>query len=104
MELRVLVVDDEEPARQELSYLLGQVAGITIAGVATNGVEALGMIEDLSPDVVFLDIQMPGLTGFEVARQALAKRFDTELIFVTAYDQHAIEAFEINAVDYLLKP
>jgi two-component system LytT family response regulator/two-component system response regulator LytT len=104
MELRALVVDDEQPAREELSYLLGNVTGITIVGEATNGVEALGMIEDLDPDLVFLDVQMPGLTGFEVARQALAKGFDTELVFVTAYDQHAIEAFEINAVDYLLKP
>jgi DNA-binding LytR/AlgR family response regulator len=104
MDLRALVVDDEQPAREELAYLLGQVAGVTVVGAAKNGVEALGMIEDLDPDLVFLDVQMPGLTGFEVARQALAKGFDTELVFVTAYDQHAIEAFEINAVDYLLKP
>jgi two-component system LytT family response regulator/two-component system response regulator LytT len=104
MELRALVVDDEQLAREELSYLLEQVDGVTIVGAAKNGVEALGMIEDLDPDLVFLDVQMPGLTGFEVARQALAKGFDTELVFVTAYDQHAIEAFEINAVDYLLKP
>jgi two-component system LytT family response regulator/two-component system response regulator LytT len=104
IELRALVVDDEQPAREELSYLLGQMGGVTIVGQARNGVEALGMIEDLGPDLVFLDVQMPGLTGFEVARQALAKGFGTELVFVTAYDQHAIEAFEINAVDYLLKP
>jgi two-component system LytT family response regulator/two-component system response regulator LytT len=104
MELRALVVDDEQPSREELSYLLGQVAGVTIVGEARNGVEALGMIEDLQPEVVFLDVQMPGLTGFEVARQVLAKGFEAEVVFVTAYDQHAIEAFEVNAVDYLLKP
>jgi two-component system LytT family response regulator/two-component system response regulator LytT len=104
MELRALVVDDESPAREELVYLLGDVADVTVVGQAENGIEALGKIEDLEPDLVFLDVQMPGLTGFEVARQALAKGFDTELVFVTAYDQHAIEAFEVNAVDYLLKP
>lgn len=104
MELRALVVDDEQPAREELSYLLGQMPGVTIVGQATNGVEALGMIEDLAPDLVFLDVQMPGLTGFEVARQTVARGSDAELVFVTAFDQHAIEAFEINAVDYLLKP
>jgi two-component system LytT family response regulator/two-component system response regulator LytT len=104
MDLRALVVDDEQPAREELGYLLGQVAGVTVVGEAANGVEALGLIEDLEPDVVFLDVQMPGLTGFEVARRTLARGVDTELVFVTAYDQHAIEAFEVNAVDYLLKP
>jgi two-component system LytT family response regulator/two-component system response regulator LytT len=104
MDLRVLVVDDEQPAREELVYLLGQLAGVSIVGEAENGVEAIGMIEDAQPDLVFLDVQMPGLTGFEVARQALTRGFDTELIFVTAFDQHAIEAFEVNAVDYLLKP
>jgi two-component system LytT family response regulator/two-component system response regulator LytT len=99
-----LVVDDEQPAREELTFLLGQVPGVAVVGQARNGIEALGMMEDLEPDVVFLDVQMPGLTGFEVARQALAKGFESELVFVTAYDQHAIEAFEVNAVDYLLKP
>ena len=104
MALRTLVVDDEQPAREELCYLLDQVPGVAVEGQATNGVEALGLIEDLQPDLVFLDVQMPGLTGFEVARQALARGFDTELVFVTAYDQYAIEAFEVNAVDYLQKP
>jgi two-component system LytT family response regulator/two-component system response regulator LytT len=104
MELRALVVDDEEPAREELAYLLGQSGGVSIVGEAGDGVEALGLIEDLSPDLVFLDVQMPGLTGFEVARRVLARGADLEIVFVTAYDQHAIEAFEVNAVDYLLKP
>jgi two-component system LytT family response regulator/two-component system response regulator LytT len=104
MELRALVVDDEQPAREELRYLLGRIEGVVVVGEAANGIEAVGQIDDRQPDVVFLDVQMPGLTGFEVAREALARHSPTQLVFVTAYDQHAIEAFEVNAVDYLLKP
>ena len=73
-------------------------------GQAGNGVEALTTIEKLQPDLVFLDVQMPGLTGFEVARRMVDRHAPAHIIFVTAYDQHAIEAFEVNAVDYLLKP
>src|SRR6476646_4983125 len=104
MDLRAVLVDDEQLARDELGYLLGRVGSIEIVGQAGNGVEALTTIEKLQPDVVFLDIQMPGLTGFEVARRMLGTRATSQIVFVTAYDQHAIEAFEINAVDYLLKP
>ena len=104
MSLKAVLVDDEQLARDELGYLLGQVGGIEIIGQAGNGVEALSTIDRLQPDVVFLDVQMPGLTGFEVARRLVANRADAHIIFVTAYDQHAIEAFEVNAVDYLLKP
>jgi two-component system LytT family response regulator/two-component system response regulator LytT len=104
MDLRAVLVDDEQLARDELSYLLGQVGGIEVIGQAGNGVEALTTIERLQPDVVFLDVQMPGLTGFEVARQMLDQQSASHIIFVTAFDQHAIEAFEVNAVDYLLKP
>src|SRR6267142_1571201 len=104
MDLRAVVVDDEQLARDELGYLLGQLGGIEIIGQAGNGVEALTTIDRLQPDVVFLDVQMPGLTGFEVARRMLDKRTESHIIFVTAFDQHAIEAFEVNAVDYLLKP
>src|SRR5919204_1284805 len=104
MDLRAVLVDDEQLARDELGYLLGQVGGIEVIGQAGNGVEALTTIDRLQPDVVFLDIQMPGLTGFEVARQMVDRRAASHIIFVTAYDQHAIEAFEVNAVDYLLKP
>ena len=99
-----MLVDDEQLARDELGYLLGQVGGIEVIGQAGNGVEALTAIDRLQPDVVFLDVQMPGLTGFEVARRMLDSRAASHIIFVTAYDQHAIEAFEVNAVDYLLKP
>src|SRR4029450_9429567 len=102
--LRPVLVDDEQLARDELGYLLGQVGGVEVIGQAGNGVEALATIERLHPDLVFLDVQMPGLTGFEVARRTLDGGPISQIIFVTAYDQHAIEAFEVNAVDYLLKP
>ena len=104
MDLRAVVVDDEQLARDELGYLLGQLGGVEVVGQAGNGVEALSTIERLQPDVVFLDVQMPGLTGFEVARRMLDTQNGSHIVFVTAYDQHAIEAFEVNAVDYLLKP
>ncbi|HEY3042961.1 MAG TPA: LytTR family DNA-binding domain-containing protein [Vicinamibacterales bacterium] len=104
MDLRAVLVDDEQLARDELGYLLGQLGGVEVIGQAGNGVEALSTIDRLHPDVVFLDVQMPGLTGFEVARRMLDTQNASHIIFVTAYDQHAIEAFEVNAVDYLLKP
>jgi len=104
MALRAVLVDDEQLARDELVYLLGQVGGVEVIGQAGNGVEAIDTIERLRPDVVFLDVQMPGLTGFEVARRLVDTGAAAHIIFVTAYDQHAIEAFEVNAVDYLLKP
>jgi two-component system LytT family response regulator/two-component system response regulator LytT len=103
-ELRAVLVDDEQLARDELGFLLGQVGGVAVIGQAGDGVEALTTIDRLQPDVVFLDVQMPGLTGFEVARRMLDQQASSHIIFVTAYDQHAIEAFEVNAVDYLLKP
>jgi len=102
--LRILVVDDEQLAREELCFLLGQIDAVEVVAQAGNGIEALRVIEEQGPDVVMLDVQMPGLTGFEVARRLLRAGLDTQLVFVTAYDQHAIEAFEVNAVDYLLKP
>jgi two-component system LytT family response regulator/two-component system response regulator LytT len=102
--LKAVLVDDEPLARDELGYLLGQIGGIEVIGQAGNGPDALTALDRLRPDVVFLDVQMPGLTGFEVARRLLEMRAPSQIIFVTAYDQHAIEAFEVNAVDYLLKP
>ena len=104
MDLKAVLVDDEQLARDELGYLLGQIGGVEVIGQAGNGVEALTTIDRLQPDVVFLDVQMPGLTGFEVARRLLGHGAPSQIVFVTAYDQHAIEAFEVNAVDYLLKP
>ena len=104
MDLRAVLVDDEQLARDELGYLLGRVGGVEVIGEAGNGLEALTTIDRLQPDVVFLDVQMPGLTGFEVARRLVDGGADAHIIFVTAFDQHAIEAFEVNAVDYLLMP
>lgn len=104
MTLTAVVVDDEQLAREELCFLLEQRGGIDVVAQAGNGVEALTTIERLKPDIVFLDVQMPGLTGFEVARRVAERRIPTSLVFVTAFDRHAIEAFEVNAVDYLLKP
>lgn len=102
--LSVLIVDDEQLARDELCFLLGQAEAIQIVGQAADGVDALRMAGELKPDVVFLDVQMPGLTGFEVAQRLMLTGAPPQLVFVTAYDQHAIDAFAVNAVDYVLKP
>jgi two-component system LytT family response regulator/two-component system response regulator LytT len=103
--LRVMVVDDEQLAREELCFQLGRLDDIEIVAQAGDGLEALTAADDHEPDVVFLDIQMPGLSGFEVARRLLGGPEPPPLVvFVTAFDAHAIEAFEVNAVDYLLKP
>ncbi len=103
-DLKAVLVDDEPLAREELGFLLGQLGGVDVIGQAGNGIEAVETIDRLQPDVVFLDVQMPGLTGFEVARRLLDNEAGAQIVFVTAFDQHAIEAFEVNAVDYLLKP
>ena len=103
--LRVMVVDDEHLARDELCYQLERLGDVQIVAQAGNGFEALTAADRCDPDLVFLDIQMPGLSGFEVARRLLERESETPaLVFVTAFDQYAIEAFEVNAVDYLLKP
>jgi two-component system, LytTR family, response regulator LytT len=102
--LTAIVADDEQLAREELCFLLGQIDGIQVVAQAADGVEALGEIERIEPDVAFLDVQMPGLTGFDVARKLLERGADLALVFVTAFDQRAVEAFEVNAVDYVLKP
>src|SRR5262245_60631638 len=102
--LRAVVVADEQLARHELCFLLRQIGGVEIVAQAGNGVEALRVIEDCQPDLVMLDVQMPGLSGFEVARRVVQAGLETHVVFVTAFDQYAIDAFEVNAVDYLLKP
>jgi two-component system LytT family response regulator/two-component system response regulator LytT len=103
--LRVIVVDDEQLARDELCFQLEQAGDVEVLGQAGNGLEALTAVDRFDPDLVFLDVQMPGLSGFEVARRLLDRGAEAPaLVFVTAFDQHAIEAFEVNAVDYLLKP
>jgi two-component system LytT family response regulator/two-component system response regulator LytT len=105
MDVKALVVDDEQLAREELCYLLGQAGGVTVVAQAANGPDALAAIDEHEPDLVFLDVQMPGLNGFEVARRVLERQDATaEIVFVTAFDQYAIDAFQVDAVDYLLKP
>ncbi len=87
-----------------MCFLLGQLDGVEVVGQAANGVEALDEIARRTPDVAFLDVQMPGLTGFEVARRLMESGNGPSVIFVTAFDERAIEGFEVNAVDYVLKP
>jgi two-component system response regulator LytT len=103
--IRALVVDDEKPARDELVYLLGAFPEIQIEGQGKNGVEALSLIKEFSPDIVFLDVQMPGLDGFGVIKKLAERKMRApQIIFVTAYDHYAVQAFEVSAVDYVLKP
>jgi two-component system, LytTR family, response regulator len=99
--MKALIVDDERIARQELRRLLAAHPEVEIAGEAASGEEALALIQKVEPDVLFLDIQMPAMTGFDLLDRL---REVPEVIFTTAYDQHALKAFEVNALDYLLKP
>jgi two-component system LytT family response regulator len=99
--MRTLIVDDEPPARERLRRMLAGIETVTIIGEAEDGGQAVEMIETLLPDLVLLDIQMPGLDGFGVVE---ALEDPPPIIFVTAYDEYAIRAFEVNALDYLLKP
>src|SRR6516162_4407810 len=117
MTLSALIIDDEQLARDELKYLLDSVGGVDVLAEGRNGIEAVNLIEEHRPDVVFLDVQMPGLDGFSVIKRlkdnsdARARSHpDAEqeplpqIVFATAYDQYAVRAFDVNAVDYLLKP
>lgn len=99
--IETLLVDDEELARRELLDILSAEPDITVVGEAINGLQAVELIEHLKPQLVFLDIEMPGLNGFEVVNSL---SYLPVIIFATAYDQYAIQAFEMNAVDYLMKP
>jgi two-component system, LytTR family, response regulator len=101
--LRTIVVDDERIARQVLREELAEMDGVDVIAEAENGIDALRVIESLKPDVVLLDLQMPGKGGFEVIRELVAEPLPT-IVIVTAFDQYAIEAFDAGAVDYLLKP
>lgn len=105
--LTALIIDDEPLARQELQYLLDSAGGISVLGHGSNGVEAVDLIRTHRPDVVFLDVRMPGLDGFAVLRKLMTADRSFRLpqvVFATAFDQYAVKAFEVNAVDYLLKP
>ena len=105
--LRALIVDDEPLARQELQYLLEAVGEVDVLAQGANGLEAVDLIREHRPDVIFLDVRMPGLDGFAVLRKVLAldrRARLPQVVFATAFDQYAVKAFEVNAVDYLLKP
>ena len=107
MSLRVFIVDDEEPARSRLKELLGDIAGdvaTSVVGEAQHGVEALERIPGSGAQVLLADIQMPGMGGLELAQHLAGLERSPAVIFVTAHDRHAVEAFELNAIDYLLKP
>jgi two-component system, LytTR family, response regulator LytT len=105
MSLTALIIDDEPLARQELQYLLERAGGVEVLAQGTNGIEAVELIRTHKPDVVFLDVQMPGMDGFAVLKKLLDRRMPMpQVVFATAFNQYAVRAFEVNAVDYLLKP
>ncbi len=105
MALSAVIVDDEQLARDELAYLLKDVDDVQVVAQGRNGIEAVNLIKEHNPDLVFLDVQMPGLDGFGVLKKLLDKRVPIpQIVFATAFEQYAIRAFEVNAVDYLLKP
>lgn len=105
MPLTVMIVDDEQLARDELAYLLRDMDDVEVVAQGKNGLEAVNLIRDLHPDLVFLDAQMPGLDGFGVIKKLNEKKIPLpQIVFATAYDQYAVKAFEVNALDYLLKP
>jgi len=119
MSLSALIIDDEQLARDELKYLLDLLGGVDVVAQGVNGIEAVDLIEEHHPDLVFLDVQMPGLDGFAVIQRLMERKrtrtakADAEendgghlpqIIFATAYDQYAVRAFDVNAADYLLKP
>jgi two-component system response regulator LytT len=120
MPISALIIDDEQLARDELKYLLDSVGGVEVVAQGVNGIEAVDLIEEHHPDLVFLDVQMPGQDGFAVIQRVMERNranaakaaagMDTDdaylpqFVFATAYDHYAVRAFEVNAVDYLLKP
>jgi len=104
LRLKVLIVDDEPPARERLRGLLTEIGDVDVIGEAANGAEALSCVHDLAPDVVLLDVRMPGMDGLEAARHLNVLEEPPAVIFTTAYDQYAVQAFEAHAVGYLLKP
>jgi two-component system response regulator LytT len=105
MPIVTVIVDDEKPAREELVHLLKGFPEIQLAGQGKNGLEAVQLVKEHSPDLVFLDVQMPGLDGFGVIKKLADRKVKLpHIIFVTAYDHYAVQAFEVSAVDYVLKP
>ncbi|MDA8097028.1 MAG: DNA-binding response regulator [Desulforudis sp.] len=104
MKLKALIIDDEYPARQELRYALSKFDNVEIVGEAANASEALALIKALDYSVLFLDISMPGMNGLELGAAIQEMEKPPYVIFVTAYDEYALKAFEVNAIDYIMKP
>src|SRR5256885_4603143 len=105
MSINTIIVDDEKPARDELAFLLKGFPEINVIGQGKNGVEAVSLIKEHSPDLVFLDVKMPGLDGFGVLKKIVDRKMKMPRVgFATAFDQYAVQAFDVNAVDYILKP
>ena len=105
MAINTIIVDDEKPARDELAYLLKGFPEINVIGQGKNGVEAVSLIKEHAPDLVFLDVQMPGLDGFGVLKKLVERKMKVpHVVFATAFDHYAVQAFDVNAVDYVLKP
>ena len=105
MAINTIIVDDEKPAREELAFLLRSFPEVNVIGQGKNGVEAVSLIKEHAPDLVFLDVQMPGLDGFGVLKKLVERKMKMpHVVFATAFDQYAVKAFDVNAVDYVLKP
>src|ERR1700756_1407829 len=105
MPINTLIVDDEKPAREELAFLLKAFPDIHLIAQGKNGIEAVNLIREHAPDLVFLDVQMPGLDGFGVLRKLVERKMKVpHVVFATAFDHYAVQAFDVNAVDYVLKP
>jgi two-component system response regulator LytT len=105
MSITTIIIDDEKPARDELVFLLKAFPEINIIGQGRNGVEGVALIKEHAPDLVFLDVQMPGLDGFGVLKKLVERKMKVpHVVFATAFDQYAVQAFDVNAVDYVLKP
>ena len=104
MKLKALIVDDEYPARKELRFFLGKYDNIEVVGEATNAQEALSLIKALDYSILFMDIEMPGMNGLELGAIIQEMPNPPQVVFISAYDEYAVKAFEVNAVDYLLKP
>ncbi len=105
MTITTLIVDDERPARDELTYLLRDIPDVNVIAHGKNGLEAVALIKEYDPDLVFLDVQMPGLDGFGVIKKLFERKLKVpQIVFATAFDNYALQAFDVNAVDYVLKP
>lgn len=105
MPINTVIVDDERPARDELAYLLKSFPDINVVAQGKNGLDAIALIREHDPDLVFLDVEMPGLDGIGVIKRLVERRMRLpQIVFATAYDHYAVQAFEVNAIDYVLKP